>query len=172
MSYFQYSVFNIETYIVTHKRKAILATVVMVVRSRVKGQGGFQCLQIGRFKKALEVSRYFYFQTLPFVLVGKSTTRLRVTIDVGEIWFDIVDRRTIHQVSTQHVNSAVMHIHLMNTYRGKTEVVGTEGRARSPHADSLVTTQQGRTYCGMFLCTHMFRKFPDEPQIVISFQTT
>ena len=123
----QRTVNDMEKDIVAHKRHAILAgCILLIMRTRIKGQRLSQHLDVSCRKQLTQFVGQYNLQPLPLMIVGKSATCLRMTVDVCQIGLDIINRCAIHQVSTQHLDGQFLHINMVNTYRRQAQIIRTE----------------------------------------------
>ena len=71
-----------------------------------------------------------------------------MTICIGNVWFDVIDRCTVHQVGSFHIDHRTkipILLYPVDADTREAQVVGTERRARGKDAHPLVSSQTGRT---------------------------
>ena len=74
-------------------------------------------LNIGGSKRQRLFGRHDDLQVLPVVVVGKTAAGLGVTVDIGQIGFDIVDGGAVHQICSHHLYRHLLGIDSSNAHR-------------------------------------------------------
>lgn len=123
--------------------------VVLIMRSRVEGKdfGELLCFRRRNLGKNLGVE--FNFKVVPSAVVGEAATGIRVSVSVGDVWFDVVDWRTVHQIGSAYDNLVVLYCD--DSDRRQTKIIWAEGRAGCKDSDALVASEtwwtHGRVEC-------------------------
>ena len=171
---------NTELYVTAGKGHPINALrVVVVTGTRVLGQHIAQSLQFRIAEQSGDVVGDFHAERLPLMLIDKAGAGIGVSVGIGDVGFDIVDGRTIHEVGTEDVDDGSFggsKLYFLDADARKPEVVGTEGRARGKHPYTLVAAKTRGADGEAPLCPsrrgRSGREFPDEPQVVEAVEAT
>ena len=104
--------------IIAHKGHTILAgSILLVVWARIESQSLSQHLKIGSGKQLTQGFGQHHLQLLPLVAISKTAKSIRMTVDISQVGFNIVDRRAIHQVCPQDINRYMDSIYLADAHR-------------------------------------------------------
>lgn len=148
--------------------------VFLIMRARVLRQHLFQnpnlffCHSL-RQQKGFYCIRYFYLQLIPLAFIHKATAGLRMTVGIHHIGLDVINRSTVHQIGTLHMNyrtAATLPLHMRQTHRRQSDVVGTKRTAGGKDTHLLVAAQYRRTNHRTLGSMPVGRKLPYQPQIV------
>ena len=94
-----------EAYILAFEGHAVyLVGVVLVLWTWVECQHSGKCFEAIGVEVCLQVLREVYGELLPVTLVHKSATCIGVAVCIGHVGFDVLDRGSMHEVGTQHVD--------------------------------------------------------------------
>lgn len=148
----------------------------MVTWTRVLGEKVAQGKKLVGSELAGDNIRDVYLQRLPRPLIDETRASVRVSVGIGDVGLNIVDRRAIHQVSTKYVDDwrlTASEVYFVNAHTRKADGIGAERRTRGEDPNALVATKTWRTDGeASVIVAAVSRKLPDEPQVIKILQAT
>ena len=139
----QYLSRDLETDVVIRKGHPINALrIFLITGTGIESQHFSQGSEFFIREGFTKVFRHEYFQFLPRRLVHKTTACLWMTIGIGNVRLDIIDRGSVHQIRSFHVDQRTLLLVVHNTvdtHTGESKTIRAEGRTSGEDTHPLVT---------------------------------